>query len=182
MHTDNTGADTRLDQIRTAIRDVLDFPKPGIVFKDITPVLADAGLLRATIDVLSERHRHSRIDRIAAIDARGFLLGAAVADRLGAGLILIRKQGKLPYTTFDQSYDLEYGTGTLSMHTDAVRPGDRILLIDDLLATGGSAAAAAHLLEKGGGLIAEIEFLVELSFLEGRKRLSGYPVFSAIMY
>ncbi len=168
--------------IRATIRDIADFPKPGVVFKDITPILADAELLRTTIDLLSNRYKESSIDQVAAIDARGFLFGAAVADRLGAGLVLIRKQGKLPYRTFEKTYELEYGEGTLSMHEDALKKDDRVLIIDDLLATGGTAAAAAHLVEQGGGQICEIEFLVELTFLKGRSLLQGYPVHSVITY
>ncbi len=171
-----------LAAIREAIRDVADFPKPGVVFKDITPLLSNAELLHATIDLLADRYRQSRIDQVAAIDARGFLFGAAVADRLGAGLVLLRKQGKLPYHTFDKTYELEYGQGTLSMHQDALTKGHRVLIIDDLLATGGTAAAAAHLVEQGGGQVIEIEFLVELKFLGGRKLLTGYPVRSLITY
>ncbi len=171
-----------VDAIRGAIRDVADFPKPGIVFKDITPVLQNAELLRATIDLLSERYQKARIDRVAAIDARGFIFGAAVADRLGAGLVLIRKHGKLPHRVFTASYELEYGTDSLSMHRDALQAGDRVLLIDDLLATGGTAGAAASLVEQGGGRIIEMEFLIELSFLDGRGSLAKYPLFSHIVY
>ncbi len=171
-----------LSAIREAIRDIADFPKPGVVFKDITPILANAALLHATLNLLSERYRKSRIDQVAAIDARGFLFGAAVADRLGAGLVLLRKQGKLPYHTYDKTYELEYGEGTLSMHQDALSKGQRVLIIDDLLATGGTAAAAAHLVEQGGGQVVEIEFLVELTFLNGRNRLTGYSIRSLITY
>lgn len=171
-----------LAAIQSTIRDVADFPKPGVVFKDITPILANAELLHITLDLLSERYLKAGIDKVAAIDARGFLFGAAVADRLGAGLVLLRKQGKLPYHTFDETYELEYGQGTLCMHQDALHQGQKVLIIDDLLATGGTAAAAAHLVEQGGGQVVEIEFLVELTFLKGRERLTEYSVRSLITF
>ena len=165
-------------RIKAAIRDVPDFPKPGIVFKDITPVLADARLFAEAIDLFADRHVGAHIDKVAVIDARGFIFGSALAYRLGAGLVPIRKKGKLPYNTFEEAYALEYGTASLSVHTDAFRRGDRVLLVDDLLATGGTAAAAARLVERGGGQLLEMDFLVELTFLNGRARLGNYPVFA----
>jgi len=169
-------------KIKAAIRDVVDFPKPGIVFKDITPVLADPTLFKAAVDLFVKRHRGKHIAKIAAVDARGFLFGGAIAEKLGAGLVPIRKKGKLPYKTFEETYDLEYGTATISIHQDAFRKNERVVLIDDLLATGGTAAAAAKLIKKAGGKVVEIDFLVELGFLKGRKKLHGYRVFVPIKY
>ena len=163
-----------------AIRDVPDFPKPGILFKDITPILADPVLFREAVDIFVDRHRGKGIDKVAAIESRGFMFGSALAYRLGIGFVPIRKQGKLPFHTLDETYDLEYGTATISVHTDAFRPGERVLVLDDLLATGGTAAAAARLVQRGGGAVAEIDFLIELTFLKGRAKLAGHPVFAAI--
>lgn len=171
-----------VDILRSAIRDVPDFPKPGILFKDITPVLSDPALFRMAVDILADRHSNSRIDKVCAVEARGFIFAAAVAYKLGSGLVPIRKKGKLPYKTLEASYDLEYGSATLQMHLDALKKNERVLLIDDLLATGGTAAATAQLIEKLGGTIVEIEFLVELSFLKGREKLSKYKVFSPISF
>ncbi|MDA1044583.1 MAG: adenine phosphoribosyltransferase, partial [Verrucomicrobia bacterium] len=149
-----------IDAIKAAIRDVPDFPRPGILFKDITPVIANAGLFRACIDIFEQRHAGKGIDKVAAVDARGFLFAGALCDRLGVGLIPIRKQGKLPYKTYEQSYALEYGSATLAIHRDAFEPGENVLLIDDLLATGGTAAASAALIYKAGGVLTEVNFLV----------------------
>jgi adenine phosphoribosyltransferase len=171
-----------MEAIQRAIRDVPDFPKPGILFKDITPVLADPALFRQAVDLFVERHRPHRIDKVAAVESRGFLFGAAVAYQLGAGLVPIRKAGKLPARTLEATYNLEYGSATLQIHHDAVRNGERVLLIDDLLATGGTAAAAARLVEQLGGTIVEIDFLVELVFLQGREKLKGRPVFAPIVF
>ena len=171
-----------IEAIREAIRDVPDFPKPGIMFKDITPILDDPKLFKAAIDLFTERAKEQNVNKIAAIDARGFLFGGAVADRLGIGLVPIRKQGKLPYKTYEETYDLEYGTATLAVHQDAFNEGDRVLLIDDLLATGGTALASAILIEKAGGEIVEIDFLVELSFLDGRKVLDKYEVYAPVTF
>jgi len=171
-----------VEKLKKAIRDVPDFPKKGMIFKDITPVLSDPSLFRSAVDILAERHMKSRVDLVCAIDARGFLFGAGVAYKLGAGIVPVRKKGKLPYRTIEQSYDLEYGTATLQMHEDAIRKGARVLLVDDLLATGGTAAATAGMIEKLGGTIVEIEFLIELAFLNGREKLKKYPVFAPIVY
>lgn len=171
-----------LNRIRAAIRDVPDFPKPGIIFKDITPVLSDPELLCATIDIFVNRHKGKGINKVAAIDARGFIFGSAVACRLGVGFVPIRKKGKLPYKTYEANYDLEYGSSTVAVHVDAFKKGEKVLLIDDLLATGGTAAAAARLIESAGGSVAEIDFLIELGFLNGRAKLSGYPIFAAIVF
>ena len=171
-----------IDKIKAAVRDVPDFPKAGIVFKDITPVLADPKLFKAVIHLFAKRLKNKGISKIAAIDARGFLFGAAVAERIGAGLVPIRKKGKLPYKTYDETYDLEYGSATVSIHTDAFRKGEKVVLIDDLLATGGTARAAAKLIKRAGGKLVEINFLVELSFLKGRKNLPGCRIFAPIKY
>ncbi len=168
--------------IKKAIRDVPDFPKPGILFKDITPILDNPELFRATIDLFTERAKQHGVNKIAAIDARGFLFGGAIADRLGIGLVPIRKQGKLPYKTYEETYNLEYGTATLAIHQDAFNQDDKVLLIDDLLATGGTALASAILIEKAGGQVVEIDFLVELSFLDGRKALDKYEVYAPVKF
>ena len=169
-------------EIEKAIRNIPDFPKPGIQFKDITPVLADARLFAGTIDLLTANFKPGMVDAIVGIDARGFIFAAAAALRLNAGFIPVRKKGKLPYQTHEQSYDLEYGANSIAIHIDAVLPGSRVLLIDDLLATGGTAAAAAALLQKVGADILEISFLIELKFLGGREKLKGYPVRSIVEY
>ena len=169
-------------EIEKAIRNVPDFPKPGIQFKDITPVLADARLFSGAIDLLTEKFSPGGVDAVVGIDARGFIFAAAAAKRLNAGFIPVRKKGKLPFTTIEQEYALEYGSATVAIHTDALKPGARILLIDDLLATGGTAAAAAALVNKLGGKILEAGFLIELSFLNGRDKLAGVPVRSLITY
>lgn len=168
--------------IERAIRNIPDFPKPGIQFKDITPVLADARLFAASIDLLTEGVAPGTVDAVVGIDARGFIFAAAAAVKLEAGFVPVRKKGKLPYQCHEQDYALEYGTATVAMHVDALKPGSRVLLIDDLLATGGTAAAAAALVRKLGAEILEISFLIELSFLKGRQKLQGYPVRSLIKY
>ncbi len=169
-------------EIARAIRNIPDFPKPGIQFKDITPVLADAGLFARSIDLLIGSFEPGMVDAVIGIDARGFIFAAAAALKLRAGFVPIRKKGKLPYETYEQSYDLEYGTATIAMHTDALRAGSRVLLIDDLLATGGTAAAAAALVQKMGAQILEISFLIELGFLNGRSKLPGLPVRSLVVF
>jgi len=171
-----------LPQVRAAIRDVPDFPKPGILFKDITPLLADPALFRACISHFADRHSGGKIRKIAAVESRGFIFGAALADRMGIGLVPIRKKGKLPYKTVEQSYELEYGSATIEAHSDAFQPGETVLLLDDVLATGGTAAAAVELIEKLGGRVAEIDFLIELSFLNGRGRLTRHAVYAPIVF
>jgi adenine phosphoribosyltransferase len=168
--------------IERAIRNVPDFPKPGIQFKDITPVLADARLFSGSIDLLTEKFKPGSVDAVVGIDARGFIFAAAAAVKLQAGFVPVRKKGKLPYKTHEQEYALEYGTATVAVHVDALKPGSRVLLIDDLLATGGTAAAAASLVKGLGAQILEISFLIELGFLSGRDKLKGYPVRSLIVY
>jgi len=171
-----------LDEIQQAIRTIPDFPKPGILFKDITPLLADARLFAGTIDFLTEPFSSGMIDAVVGIDARGFIFAAAAALKLQAGFVPVRKKGKLPYQTHEEDYALEYGTATVAMHTDALKPGSRVLLIDDLLATGGTAAAAAALVQKLGGQILEIAFLIELSALGGRQKLKQFPIRSVVTY
>jgi len=168
--------------IKNAIRNVPDFPKPGIQFKDITPVLANPRLLAGAIDLLVARHQPGSVDAVVGIDARGFIFAAAAALKLGAGFVPVRKQGKLPYKTIEQSYDLEYGSNTIAIHVDAVKPGSRVILMDDLLATGGTAAAAAALLKKINAQILEVSFMIELSFLNGREKLKDYPVRSLVVF
>lgn len=170
------------DELRGAIRDVPDFPKPGIVFKDITPILCDGALFRQAIDLFLERCRGMEIDKIVCIDARGFLFGSAVAYELGLGLIPIRKKGKLPYKTERAAYTLEYGEAEMEMHIDSIEKGERIVLIDDLLATGGTSASAATLVQKVGGELLEAQFLIELEFLHGREKLAPTPVVSFLSY
>jgi len=171
-----------LELVRQAIRDVPDFPKPGILFKDITPVLHDPALFRETIRAFGQQVKASGATHIAAIESRGFLFGAPVAAALGLHLVPIRKKGKLPYRTIEQSYALEYGTATLEIHEDAVKAGDRVVIIDDLLATGGTAEASAQLVEKLGGEVVGLHFLVELAFLNGRQRLARHPVWAPIVF
>lgn len=169
-------------EIDHAIRNVPDFPKAGIQFKDITPVLADARLFAGAIQLLTEKHSPGTIDAVVGIDARGFIFAAAAATKLQAGFIPVRKKGKLPYQTIEQDYALEYGHATIAIHTDALKPGARVLLIDDLLATGGTAAATVALVQKVGGQIVEMAFLIELEFLHGRDKLKGLPIRSLVVY
>ena len=169
-------------EIERAIRNIPDFPKPGIQFKDITPLLADARLFSGSVDLLTAGFKPGTVDAVVGIDARGFIFAAAAAVRLQAGFVPIRKKGKLPHQTHEQDYDLEYGTATVAVHVDALKPASRVLLIDDLLATGGTAAAAAALVHRLGARILEISFLIELSFLDGRQKLKDYPVRSLVVY
>jgi adenine phosphoribosyltransferase len=168
--------------IERSIRNVPDFPKPGIQFKDITPVLADARLFAGAIELLTEKFKPGNVDVVVGIDARGFIFAAAAATHLHAGFVPVRKKGKLPYETIEQDYALEYGHATVAIHTDAIKPGSRVLLIDDLLATGGTAAAAVALVKKLGGEILEVGFLIELKFLHGREKLPGLPIRSLVVY
>ena len=167
-------------ELQRAVRNVPDFPQPGIQFKDITPVLADPRLFAGCVDLLAGDNPPGSVDAVVGIDARGFILAAAAAIRLRAGFVPVRKQGKLPCRTYEESYDLEYGSNTIAIHVDALKHGDRVLLIDDLLATGGTAAAAAALVNRTGAQILEISFLIELGFLNGREKLKGHPVRSLI--
>lgn len=167
--------------LRRYIRDIPDFPKPGIVFKDITPLLADGPALRWTIDQLSERYRGA-VDMVLGIESRGFLIGAALAYALGVGIAIVRKPGKLPAQTFSAQYELEYGTDMLEIHRDAFGERARVLIVDDLLATGGTATAAIQLAERLGGSIVECAVIIELGFLHGRERLAPRPVHSLVRY
>ncbi|SHN78894.1 adenine phosphoribosyltransferase [Desulfitobacterium chlororespirans DSM 11544] len=164
------------------IRVIDDFPKPGISFKDITTLLKDGEAYRAAVDAIVEQVRESQPDLIVGPEARGFLLGAPVAYALGIGFVPVRKPGKLPGKTVSETYELEYGSDTLEVHADAIQPGQRIAIVDDLLATGGTISATARLIEKTGAQVAGMSFLIELGFLEGRKKLEGYKVFSLIKY
>jgi adenine phosphoribosyltransferase len=169
-------------EIAAAIRNVPDFPKPGIQFKDITPVLADARLFAGSIDLLTQNFAPGSVDTVVGIDARGFIFAAAAALKLRTGFVPVRKKGKLPFTTHEEDYALEYGSATVAMHTDALKPGARVLLIDDLLATGGTAAAAVALMKKLGAEILEVSFLIELKFLNGRDKLKNQPIRSVVVY
>ena len=172
-----------LDRIRGTIRDVPDFPNPGILFKDITPVLAAPELMAASIDGMIEATGITHVDKVVGIDARGFIFGALIAERLRAGFVPVRKKGKLPWQTRGVDYALEYGTNSVEMHLDAIAPGETVLLADDLLATGGTAAAALHLISEAGGKVVGSTFFIELSFLKGRDKLTGQgPVHALLTY
>ena len=168
--------------LKKKIRNVPDFPKKGIVFRDITTLLSDSDAFKYSVDKMTEQYKGKEIDLIIGAEARGFIFGALLAYNLGTGFIPIRKPGKLPYTTCETSYDLEYGKNILQMHVDAVKKGDRVLIVDDLVATGGTAKAKADLVEKMGGEVIGFCFLIELEFLNPRKVLEGYEVFSLIKY
>lgn len=161
-------------KVKAAIRDVVDFPKPGIVFKDITPIMMNPSLSREIIDHLVSEYKDQQIDKVVGIESRGFLFGFPLAVELGVPFVLIRKKGKLPYEKVSLDYELEYGSATIEIHTDAIQPGDRVLIHDDLLATGGSAAAAAELVQSQGGTVASFNFLVNLEFLGGADKLKQY--------
>jgi adenine phosphoribosyltransferase len=169
-------------ELERAVRNVPDFPRPGVQFKDITPVLADARLFAGAVELLTAHHAPGSVDFVVGIDARGFILAAAAALKLGAGFVPVRKKGKLPFDTHEQDYDLEYGSSSVAIHTDAIPAGSRVLLVDDLLATGGTAGAAISLLERLRANILEVSFLIELGFLQGRERLGRHPVRSLILY
>ena len=171
-----------LQRLSAAVRDVPDFPKPGILFKDITPILGQGELFQIAVNAFVEAARASRPHKIAGIDARGFILGGAVAYELGLGFVPVRKKGKLPWQCEAVAYALEYGEAVVEVHTDAIERGERVVLIDDLLATGGTAAAASQLIRQLGGEITDILFLIELSFLEGRQKLGTSPVHSLLTY
>ena len=172
----------QIEQISALIRDVPDFPEPGIVFKDITPVLADPIAFSTIIDLIVVHFGRGNVDKVVGIEARGFILGAPVAYHFGAGVIPVRKKGKLPHQTLEEEYALEYGTASLEIHTDAVQTGERVLVVDDVLATGGTARAAAKLVERVGGKVCGIATLIELDFLKGRDKVQGYDLFTLIHY
>jgi adenine phosphoribosyltransferase len=171
-----------LHRLRAAVRDVPNFPRHGVVFKDITPILIDAELFHDSIGCFLERCRALEVDKVVGIDARGFLFGSAVAYALGVGFVAIRKKGKLPFKTASAAYSLEYGDAEMEMHIDSINPGEKIVLIDDLLATGGTSAAAAALIRKAGGELLEAQFLIELEFLNGRSKLNPTPVVSFLKF
>ena len=171
-----------MEELKQTIRDIPDFPKPGINFKDITTLLQDRVAFRTMVDRFNEAYANHDIDLVAGIEARGFLFAPTLAYHLNAGVIPLRKPSKLPGKTTRVEYDLEYGTDALEVHTDAIKPGDRVLVVDDLLATGGSADAACQLVEKSGGEVVAVGFLVELAFLNGRSKLNRYDVFSMLIY
>ncbi|NPA42425.1 MAG: adenine phosphoribosyltransferase [Chlorobi bacterium] len=169
------------DIIEQYIRDVMDFPKPGVVFKDITPLLLEPKIMKlTTAELLALVDKE--IDKVVGIEARGFFFGTLLADRLDAGFVPVRKPGKLPYKTYEETYELEYGTDALAMHVDAIQEGDRVLIHDDVLATGGTALAAAKLVERAGGKVVMFNFLIELTYLKGREKLKGYDVRSLLKY
>ena len=171
-----------MDAVRARIRDVPDFPKKGIVFKDITPVLADAKLFRQVIDALVARWNDERIDKVVGIESRGFIFAAPLAYAIGAGFSIVRKPGKLPWEVIREAYALEYGEATLELHIDAVGPGERILVVDDVLATGGTAEAVGRLVARQGAELVAYSFLVELSFLHGARRLGANKVHALLTY
>lgn len=168
--------------LKTVIRDVPDFPKKGIIFKDITTLLARGDIFQKVIDQIVDHYAKKKIQKVVGIESRGFIFGAPIAYKLKAGVVPIRKKGKLPYKTVSATYALEYGTDTLEMHEDAIKPGTKVLIVDDLLATGGTAKATAELVEKVGGKIVGFAFLIELAFLKGRENLKKYDILSLIQY
>ncbi len=171
-----------MEQLKQLIREVPDFPRPGILFYDITTLLKDPGGLRAVIDALRDHYAKTKVDLVLGVEARGFIFAPALACALGAGFVPVRKPNKLPARAVREEYQLEYGSDSVEIHEDAIRPGERVLIVDDLLATGGTAAAAARLVEKLGGKVAGLGFVVELDFLKGRQKLAGHDVFSLLQY
>lgn len=172
----------KLDDLKSKIRDVPNFPISGIMFRDITTLLEDTEAFKFVIDHLYDRYRGKKLDRLVAVESRGFIFGGALADRLGCGFVPARKAGKLPADTVEESYSLEYGTATLQLHADAIEIGQRILIFDDLLATGGTLAATAKMVKQLGGEIVEIAVLIELTFLKGRELIKEYPFYSMVEY
>ena len=171
-----------MEQLKDIIRDVPDFPKEGIVFKDITTLLADAKSFQRVIDIMAHRYIDREIDLVLGVEARGFIMGSALAYKLGKGIVLVRKPGKLPYKTFSTEYELEYGTDELHIHQDAIKKGQKVLIADDLLATGGTVAAVIDLIEKMGGEVVECAFLAELEFLKGKEKLRPHDVYSLLQF
>ena len=169
-------------ELKDCIRNIPDFPKPGILFRDITTLLKDKKAFKLALDSLVNKYKNKKIDKVVAVEARGFILGGAVAHRLGVGFIPVRKPKKLPWKTESVTYALEYGTDTLEIHRDAINPGDRVLIVDDLLATGGTVRAVTELLEQQGAKICAIAFLIELVDLKGKDKLKGYPIHSLIKF
>jgi adenine phosphoribosyltransferase len=171
-----------VERLKALVRDVPDFPQPGIVFKDITPLLADEIAFSSVIDLIVVHFGRGNVDKVVGIEARGFILASPVAYHFGAGFVPVRKKDKLPWQTESEEYELEYGTATLEVHRDGVDPGERVLIVDDVLATGGTARATARLVERIGGTVVGIAFLIELGFLKGREQLDGYDLFTLISY
>jgi adenine phosphoribosyltransferase len=171
-----------MEELKNIIRDIPDFPKKGIIFKDITTLLADAKSYQRMVDLLSHRYVGQKIDKVVGVEARGFIIGAALAYKLGAGIVLVRKPGKLPSETFKKSYQLEYGTDTLEIHTDAIGKGERVLIADDLLATGGTMAAVVDMVESMGAELVECCFMAELEFLHGKEKLPAGKVYSLLKF
>ncbi len=168
--------------IKAAIRSIPDFPKPGILFKDITPVLSDENLLEMAVDVMSEPYKNNKPTKIVGLESRGFIFGVALACKLGVGFVPIRKKGKLPYKTYEASYQLEYGSASMEIHQDALTENDKVVIVDDLLATGGTMAAAIELVNKLKAKILGLEFLIELEALNGRRKIKGYNLNSIVIY
>lgn len=171
-----------MQELKDKIRDIVDFPKPGIIFKDITTLLRDASCFNRAVDLLGHRYLDQKVDVVLGIEARGFLIGSALAYKLNKGVILVRKPGKLPWKTHSATYELEYGTDTLEIHQDAVDEGQRVLIADDVLATGGTVRAVVDLVRRSGGEVVECAFLAELSFLNGREKLTDVPVHSLLQF
>jgi len=171
-----------LQTVQGSIRDIPDFPKPGVVFKDITPLLADPAAFSTAVDAIVVSYGRGTIDKVVGIEARGFIIAAPVAYHFGAGFVPLRKVGKLPYDTISETYELEYGTETLEVHADAFEAGDRVLIVDDVLATGGTAKAACNLVEHSGATVAGLAFVIELEFLKGSAKLDGYDYTSLLQY
>lgn len=171
-----------MENLKEHIRSIPDFPKKGIVFRDITPLIGDREVFKKVIDKFHERYKKKDIDAIVSVESRGFIFGAALAYKLGCAIIPVRKKGKLPYKTFNATYELEYGTDTLEIHQDAFKPGDKVLILDDLLATGGTTCAVINLVKKLEGKIIGAAFVIELEFLKGREKIKDIPVFSLVKY
>lgn len=171
-----------MEDLKQKIREIKDFPKPGIGFKDITTLLRDASSFNRAVDIMAHRYIDAKVDVVLGIEARGFIIGSALAYKLNKGVILVRKPGKLPYKTHSVSYDLEYGTDTLEIHQDAVEKGQRVLIADDVLATGGTVRAVIDLINSMGGSVVECAFLAELTFLEGRKKITDTPIYSLLKF
>jgi len=169
-------------QIKKVIKDVVDFPKKGIIFKDVTPVFSDAAIFKKLINTLAKRYSGKKIDAIVGVESRGFIIGAPLAYKLGLPFVPVRKPGKLPRETYKEEYALEYGTNTLEIHKDALKKGNKVIVVDDLLATGGTMEASARLAERCGAKVAEMVFVVELDFLKGREKLNDYKVYSIVHY
>jgi adenine phosphoribosyltransferase len=176
------GMTDTIERLKSMIRDVPDFPQPGVVFKDITPLLSDPNAFSSVIDLIVVHYGRGNIDKVAGIEARGFILASPVAYHFGAGFVPVRKAGKLPWEAESEEYALEYGTATLEIHKDAIRPGERVLIVDDVLATGGTALATAKLVERLGGKVIGIACVIELTFLNGRNKIAGFDFFSLLTY